>query len=163
MIFGRNRLTEQARARSEIIKLMSGEEHDVYKEHLLKCAIYGNSTNNLWHWANEVAEVIVKINGMKAKTPSGKLHSEDYRDNLLLASGEDPAEFEENLEAFARKYKYKYPKFEITPELVDLVTDLFQFLSLEYSRKMSSTKTDITKDEVRNSIIQFLECRGVVK
>ena len=154
-------LFEMARSRKKVIELIEGLQ-TIYEEHLLKCVIYGNSTDNVWHWAGEVAEVLVQVNGMKAKTSSGKLSSQDYIDNLLLASGEFDYEYKENLKHFQFKYKYKYPKFEITDKLVENTVDLFKYMALKYSKYLNNPKYVANKDFIRQDILDFLELREII-
>lgn len=153
-------LTEQARSRSNAIKIIEGLQ-PVYEDHLLKCIIYGNSINNLWHWIDEIINIIIRINEIKIKTPSGRLSNNDYLDYLFLAAGESELEYRENLRHFMFKYKYKYPKFEITNELVTNTTDLFLMMS-NYSMRLSETNSIINENAIRNDILDFLEDRGII-
>lgn len=99
---------------------------------------------------------------MKAKTSSGKLSSQDYIYNLLLASGEFDYEYKENLKHFQFKYKYKYPKFEITDKLVENTVDLFKYMALKYSKYLNNPKYVANKDFIRQDILNFLELREII-
>ena len=161
MLIKKVHLFEMARSRKKVIELIEGLQ-TVYEEHLLRCVIYGNSTGNVWHWAGEVAEVLVQVNSMKAKTSSGKLSSQDYIDNLLLASGEFDYEYKENLKHFQFKYKYKYPKYEKTDKLIENTVYLFKKKKKKYSKYLNNPKYVANKDFIRQDILNFLELREII-
>lgn len=125
--------------------------------------LYKNTTNNFWHWATELDGYIADVNSLKINPDGRKLNLADYLDGFLLSSGEDEQEFELNLKHFQQEYKYKYPKFEITEQLVKDVTETFQDFAFYFGHELIKSKNTITVSTVRAYIFHYFEVRGWVQ
>lgn len=146
-------LYEMAMSRSMMIDFMENFS-TLYRDHLLKCIIYKNNTGNLYHWTNELAEILCKVNSKVSKNNNYKLSEGVYKDYLLLAAGDTEEEWEDNLAVFKRKNKGKYPKFDITPNLILLTYNTVIDLA-EYFAPILSTKNDYTKEKFQQKIIEY--------
>lgn len=136
-------LWEMAFRKREAIE-RTGVYADAYAEHLLKISIYQNSTNNLMHWIDELADKLSKVNDVKLKQ-GGKLYPQTYKDEFLLADGDCRRDFEIDLDHFKYNNKTgKYPDFEITDDLIDRTSsnflDLAEYFSSVLSRENSYSK-----------------------
>ena len=152
-------LKEMAFNRSEAIDKIN-REVPPYRDHLIKCIVYGNSTNNLWHWSDEVADKINKVNNIKLKS-GNKFEQKFYEDEFLLASGDCKSDFEIVLNNFLIDYRYKYPAFEITDALLDKVVEVFTDLSYYFSNQLCR-ENHLSKEQIRNKLLDYFELQGVV-
>ncbi len=146
-------LYEMAMSRSMMIDFM--ESFSVpYRDHLLKCIIYKDSTGNLYHWINELAEMLYKVNKKISKNNNYKLDERVYKDYFLLAAGDTEEEWEDNLIVFKNKFKHKYPNFNITPKLISLTYNIVTDLA-EYFSPILSTKNEYTKEKFQQKLIEY--------
>ena len=146
-------LYEMAMSRSMMIDFM--ESFSVpYRDHLLKCIIYKDSTGNLYHWINELAEMLYKVNKKISKNNNYKLDERVYKDYFLLAAGDTEEEWEDNLIVFKNKFKHKYPNFNIPPKLISLTYNIVTDLA-EYFSPILSTKNEYTKEKFQQKLIEY--------
>ena len=153
MIF--KRLNEMAFSRDVAINKIKNYV-DVYAEHLFKIIIYGDSTNNLWHWIDEVADKLYNIHTIKLKG-GNKFDPKFYEDEFLLAYGDCEEDFKRDLEDFQRENRFKYPKFNITPQLIKNTNRVFNDLSLYFSNILGRDKPERDKKNFRNSLLDYFE------
>lgn len=152
-------LREMAFNRSEALNRIN-REVPPYRDHLIKCIVYGNSTNNLWHWSDEIADKINKVNSIKLKSGK-KFDQKFYEDEFLLASGDCKSDFKIVLDDFKIDYRYQYPAFEITDTLLYKVVEVFTDLSYYFSNLLCRDN-HITKEQIRNKLLDYFELQGVV-
>lgn len=150
----RFKLEEMAYNRDKAIEKIK-HETETYSEHLIKCIIYKNFTNNLWHWCDELADKIDTVNRIKLKL-GGKFSQKFYEDEFFLADGDCPSDFEITLKDFKRDFRFKYPDFKITPELVSEVSEAFNDISLYFSNLVCRENN---KDKLwfRNTLLDYFE------
>lgn len=149
-------LWEMAFRKKEAIEKI-GVYADAYAEHLLKISIYQNSTNNLRHWIDELADKLSKVNDVKLKQ-GGKLYPQIYKDEFLLADGDCRRDFEIDLDHF--KYNNsktgKYPDFEITDDLISKTSDNFLDLA-EYFSSVLSRENSYNKKWFIDKLSEYFE------
>ena len=126
-----------------------------YAEHLLKCIIFGDKTRNLWHWCDEIAGKLSKVNNILLKS-GGKLSQKYYENEFLLACGDCNFDFELTLEEFQKKFRLKYSSFEITDELIDYTTKTFLYFSKCLTPILCKVNNR-SKDWFRNIILDYFE------
>lgn len=116
---------------------------DALEEHILKCAIYGDSTNNLTHWVKEVCGYLNYANRFSVKPNNGRLKYNDYLDNLFGFMGDAIGDAETDLLWFQlnNNHSKEYPDFEITPELIQRTFDIFNSIK-EYMLPILTTKNN---------------------
>lgn len=136
-------LNEMAMSRQQALSIVDSYVVE-YSNHLLKCIIFKNNTNNLNHWVNEIANYFDDINNIRIK-PDNKKVREDYLYNyFFLASGDIEDDYYLILKAFQNKEGKKYPKFTITKELIEKIynnfLDIANYFAPILSRKNSHDK-----------------------
>lgn len=122
--------------RNEYIKAMSvskskAEElasrySDTVAEHLAKCVIYGDETNNLTHWIREIGHKIYLVNNITLKPSGKKMKPQVYENTIFDSMGTTEMDVNILLEDMAFRYVGKYPKFSVTEELVHKVYMVFE-------------------------------------
>lgn len=153
MIF--TKLNEMSFDRDVAIKKIKSYT-DAYADHLFKSIIYGDSTNNLWHWIDEMADKLYKVHAIKLKRGS-TFDPQFYEDNFLLAYGDCESDFKIDLEDFQRENRFKYPKFNITSRLIENTNKVFNDLSLYFSNILGRDKPERDKKNFRNSLLDYFE------
>lgn len=93
------------------------------EEHILKCIIYGNSTNSYQGWVKELAAWISFVNDVTIKPGKKKLKRKDYEDTLFKCIGDDVADVRLSLLSFQMNFasdrsNEPYREFEIDEYLV---------------------------------------------
>ena len=119
MIF--RKLDEMAFNRSVAIKRVESYADTLF-EHLLKCAVFKDTTGNLKHWINdEIAVYLADVNEIEVKTKKGKLNKVDYEKALLSDIGENSQDYKSTISSIRASWRKhdKYPFFQITDELVN--------------------------------------------
>lgn len=111
-------INEMVFSRSKAIEKIENVSIVIF-DHLIKCFIYKDTTNDLQHWIHdEIVPQFEYISRINVK--SGFLKGKDYIKAIKSSAGEDVNDFEAELYGFkARNRKYK--SFDITPELVSLL------------------------------------------
>lgn len=118
-------------------------------EHILKCTVYKNTTNNLNHWIEEeLAEYFEAISDYEVKTSSGKLKLHDYRNLAFFDSGTTVADMKCNLRDFKihNKKTGKYPDFNLTNELAEELFEKFTNVAIQVSEMLAENKKYEAKD-----------------
>lgn len=129
---------------------------DKIEEHLLKCLVYKNSTDDYRHWIDdELATWISLVNDITIKPKDKKLKVKDYQSNLFGGLGDTYADANFALHLFrsnytdSRKCKEPYPYFDITTELIsttlDAFTDIQSTLCEVLAKKNGLDKANIAK------------------
>ena len=77
-------LLEMAMERSKLINKMQYYQ-DILEEHLLKCCIYQNTTNDFYNWIGEISGYISLFSGMTTKPKNNKLTKDQYKKYLFGA------------------------------------------------------------------------------
>ena len=122
-------------------------------EHLLKILIYGNTSQNLNHWINELAEFVSIINDYEVKPNNKKLPSHRYEEILRKELGESLRDARANLGYFKATHTglNKYPSFTITPDLIQHVHEKReQFISAVVD--IVSVSNDLTTDDIAEQL-----------
>lgn len=125
-----------------------------YFNHVIKCVIFGDSTNNLYHWEQEIANFLNLANSIKIKSGTGKPSEKFYRDYFFYAWGDEITDYESGLEYFKVKNGNKYPDFEI---IEDLIGKVFEAVSdfAEYFSPLFSKANNITKPKIFSKIDEY--------
>lgn len=125
-------LREFAVDRNKGIKKISAQG-EVILEHIMKCCIYGNSTNNLNHWVNdEISQYFYVISALDIKCgKNNKLKPNMYKKIVFTDSCETPEDMKFNLLDFKLRvnHNHKYPDFDVTSELVLKTYNIFRDIS----------------------------------
>ena len=127
-----------------------------YSNHLLKCVIFGNSTNNLNHWADEIAEYLDYINSIKIKPNNNKVRENYLYDYFFLASGDVEFDYQIVLKSFQNKHGKKYPKFEITSSLVSKTYNTFLDFADMFASVLSKNNS-YDKEWFKNKILNYFD------
>lgn len=147
-------LNEMAFNRDKAIEKIK-HETETYSEHLIKCILYKNKTNSLWHWCDELANKIDIVNKIKLKS-GGKFSQKFYEDEFFLADGDCPSDFEITLKDFKRDFRFKYPDFEITSKMIEEVSRSFNDISLYFSNILCR-ENNKNKEWFRNALLDYFE------
>lgn len=126
---------------------------DIHFEHIMKCIVFGNSLNNLNHWCDEVASSMQNINKLKTKNNT-KLKENEYLDNFLLSHGDTKEDFEYKLKTLSQTWRNKYPKFEITKELINKTYNIFIDLA-SYLAPILNKVNNYNKDYFKSKLMDY--------
>ena len=152
-IFGRQ-LNEMAFDRKSVIDKIKFKSQTIL-EHEIKCVVYQNTTRDLNHWIDEIAQNFHIINRYEAKTKSGKLKYEDYLENVFFCQGNTKRDMECNLMDFENNKDYPY--FETNIDLINDLFDLHMFLAESCSTIFADPYNEYTKQDFKNLIKEGLE------
>lgn len=130
-------------------------ENDSYSDHVIKCILYKNTTNNLWHWVDEIATKLHNVNRIRLKSGS-KFDRQFYINEFLLSDGDCPSDFEIVLNNFQSTYRFKYPKINITSDIVELTDVVFHDLS-NYFSYILAKDNNYDKIWFRNKLLDYFE------
>lgn len=129
------------------------DRQDTYAEHVMKCVIYGNSTNNLYHWCEEISQSIFDVLSIKLKGGSS-ISKDIYKDRFFLAYGDTENDFRMDLQDFHKKFVGKYPNFTITNELIQNTYGAFVFISNYCTEKDNK---NISKANIHHVLLQYFD------
>lgn len=139
-------LLEMAMERSELINKIRSKR-DLMEEHLLKCMIYENTTNDLKHWVSEVSSYIGKIANDTVKPNNKKLTKNQYCAHLFGYDYDSLSNMDTILDDFQYKMgKRGYPDFKITKELKEKCFSIGNPFMLEVSKILSENKKCSNRD-----------------
>lgn len=148
------RLREFAYSRNKAIEKVVMENR-TYSDHLIKCILYKNTTNNLWHWIDEIATKINNVNQIRLKS-GNKFSRQFYMDEFFLSDGDCKEDFKITLEHFQAKYRFRYPKIEITESILELTDYVFHDLANYFSYTLS-TNNNHSKEWFRNKLLDYFQ------
>lgn len=100
-------LLEFATDRSKIIVHLNNLNSTLLL-HVIKCVLYGNTTNNLDHWLDEIASYIDDANSLKFNRDK-KLKQYYYEDEFFFYSGDSVEDYDKKVDAFIQRYSNRYP------------------------------------------------------
>lgn len=123
-------------------------------EHIIKCAVYENTTNNLNHWIEEIADYLDEANSIEVKTSASKLKEKDYLQNLFYYQGENKKDIRVQLINFRRNKNYS--NYEITQELINKVTNIFQAIAIQASNILATKNNNYSKNGFINLLTNIL-------
>ncbi len=134
---------EMAYDRSYVIKKVRAKGPTI-GEHILKCVVYSNDEQNVNHWIEEIAWELDILDDYDLKPKGKKLKPETYEELLKLDFGESPKDMRTQLKEFSFTYtrdssKKKYPKFEITQELIEKLFRVYIAIIKRVSELLSET------------------------
>lgn len=134
---------------------------DIILEHVCKCVLYRNKTNDYRHWIyDEIATWISYINDVTIKPANKKMKAKDYANHLFGGFGDSYADARLNLNLEynrCRKAKEQYPEVEITHDMITDMVNISNQLTSEFSELLSSNN-DLTKEEIGNRVRNILDC-----
>lgn len=113
------------------------------EEHILKCVIYENSTNDYNKWIHsEIVPWLYSASDLRVKTRSGRLSKTDYEKYLFQAFGEDEHDVGNHVARFYNAYikSGKYPDFVMHWWLIKAATYAESTVSDEFSTMFASSK-----------------------
>ena len=152
--------------RNEYIKAMSvskskAEElasrySDTVAEHLAKCVIYGDETNNLSHWIKEISHKLYLVNNVTLKPYGKKMKSQVYENPIFDSMGTTEMDVNILLEDMAFRYTGKYPEFSVTDELIHKVYTVFEQVKRLVTPILSSNNS-YTSDDFERLIKKALD------
>lgn len=149
-------LTEMARPKKEVIKKISAFS-DSIMEHIIKCVVYKNSTNNFLHWVNEISNFLSIINDYETKSMSGKLRYNEYLNTVFYKQGNSELDMKQNLRVFS--LNKNYPSFKIDNKLVKQLWNIFRSIaekcSVIFSDKNNSFDENKFKDLILDIFTQY--------
>lgn len=140
MIFRLNELAYPRKRALEKLEYLSG----ALIEYIIKCVVYKNTTNNLDHWTNEIADYFYEVNNIRVKSNTGRLKEKDYLNHLFYYQGEDYQDMKVQLISFSRNKDY--PDFEITKNLIKELTDKFNSIARVVSKILSQSNVMYKND-----------------
>ena len=115
-----------------------------YIEHVMKCVVFQDTTQDLFHWEQEIANFISQVNNIVVKPDSKKLSSSYYRDYFFLGQGDELEDMKLFVSMWKRREGKYYPSFEVTEglcsQLLEACIDLADYFSPLVSRKNTYSK-----------------------
>lgn len=127
-------------------------------EHVLKCIVFEDTTNNLNHWIVEVATNCTLCGNMTLKPKNNKFSEKEYRKLLFESNFEDKDNVELMLKFYHQKWKQSYPSFKVTPELIDKVyysaNELIDAVVDMFLQK-TCFENDAYEDVIRASLFRY--------
>ena len=122
--------------------------------HIIKCIIYGDTTNSLNHWINqELSSWLSRISNMVVQTPKQKLSKQQYSKLLFDDFANDVYDMYVMIGFFKDKYIHKedlknpLPDFELDYNISKLVFEGFTQVKNAMSTLLAS-KSKYTKEEI---------------
>lgn len=100
-------------------------------EHILKCVVYQNSTDNLKHWVEDEICVYLDIaNSITVKPKAKKLKKSDYMETIFSYIGDSERDAKIALQQFKidNDKTHQYPEFTITPQLILQLFDAYNLI-----------------------------------
>lgn len=120
-IFNRRSVFAMSMDRSRAVNRIRGFS-DPITEHIIKCVVYGNTTNDLHHWVcHEICDYLEIVNDITVRPHDKKLKAHDYLSNLYGAMGDTRIDASILVRTFAahnRRTK-EYPDFKVTDDIID--------------------------------------------
>ena len=127
-----------------------------YINHLIKCVVFKNTTNNLNHWVDEIATHFNEINGLILKGSNKKPSEDMYYDHFFTAAGDVEDDYRIHLRYFKNTYGEDYPPFEITDNLLsELYLAVMDFAN--YFSPIMAQKNNYTKDYFKNKLLNYFD------
>lgn len=127
-----------------------------YFYHLFKCVIFGDSTGDLYHWEQEIANYLDIVNDIKIKGNNGKPSIKFYEDNFFYYFGDEVEDYRGGLEDFKSRIGKKYPPFEVTEKLYNKVFRVVQDFALYFANTFARNN-DLNKINILNKIEDYFE------
>lgn len=122
---------------------------DVLPEHIIKCVVYGNTTNDLHHWVCvEICDFLSIVNDITVRPHDKKLKPKDIRSWLFGAMGDSRNEASILLRTFNLKNKRtkEYPDFDVTEVMIDTVYYAFRTI-ISDTLPILTTKNNLKKED----------------
>lgn len=127
-----------------------------YIEHVMKCVVFQDTTQDLFHWEQEIASFIAQVNNIIVKPDSKKLSSSYYRDYFFLGQGDELEDMRLFISMWKRREGKYYPSFEVTESLcgrlLEVCTDLADYFS-----PLVSKKNTYSKAYLLSKIVEYFE------
>lgn len=147
-----------ATPRAKAISLMQGLEDEI-NEHIIKAIVYENTTGNLEHWIEEIAEWLYQIDQIEVKPHSKKLREKDYCNNAFGCFGDAVSDAGVYLTSFrvntAKKGKV-YPDFTVTDKLQERLFTAWSMF-LKTFPPIFATKNTYTKQDFIRMVSSILK------
>jgi len=147
-----------ATPRAKAISMMQGLEDEI-NEHITKCIVYGNSTDDLDHWISEISEWLYQINQIEVKPNAKKLKESDYSKNAFGCFGDAVKDAGVYLTVFrvkTAKMGDAYPDFTVTSELQNKLFTAWN-LFLKTFPPIFATKNNHTKQDFVDEVSHILK------
>lgn len=127
-----------------------------YFYHLFKCVVFGNSTGDLYHWEQEIANYLNIINNVKIKGSNNKPSVKFYEDNFFYYFGDEVKDYKGGLEDFKLRIGKKYPPFEVTEELYTKVFEVVQDFAIFFANNFAKNN-NLNEIRISNKIEEYFE------
>lgn len=147
-IFNRTSIYAMSMDRSRALKRIDGFS-EVLPEHIIKCVVYGNTTNDLHHWVcHEICGYLGIVNEITVRPNDKKLKASDYASSLFGFMGDawNDAYVALGTYALENERSKQYPAFEVTDELVDRVFFAFQSIITD-TVPIFTTKNNMKRED----------------
>lgn len=127
-----------------------------YIDHIIKCVVFGNTTEYLFYWENEIATYISKVNDIIVKPKAEKFSKQFYIENFFLYWGDEVIDYNIALFDFQRREGKYYPSFKITDQLSNEVFEVVKDFS-DYFSAIVSVKNSHAKYYFLHEIVKYFD------
>ena len=127
-------------------------------EHLIKCVLYGDSTNSLHHWINaEIAPALYDIANIRVKTSGQKLTQSDYSALFESEFGEDEFDAAIGLRGFVitNRNNNQYPNIEPTEANADKLFRIYRYFKNEFANLFASN-ISVSEEDIKTPLWNLL-------
>ena len=140
-------LNEMAHSLSAIKKELNNYSQQ-FTYHVFKCAVFGDTTGDLFHWCQEIGNYLDIVNDYIVKSSKSKPSEEVYKEEFFYYfGGDEESDYIGDLKRFKTSVGRRYSDFEVTPELASkafsCIKDLADYFAPHFARKNNLTKLDI--------------------
>lgn len=125
--------------------------------HFLKIMIYQDRTGDLNHWIDEISNFVRIISDLELKPHNTKLSKSAYAELLQNEFGDTPNDADVNLSIFqaTQTGPDKYPRFKVTPELIQTTFQRGQQF-IDKASEIGSSKEKLTAEDIKQIISPIL-------
>lgn len=124
-------------------------------EHLLKCILFKNTTDNLNHWLIEISSNLSLVGNITLKPASKKLSRKQYNELLFECVFDDNENIANELKYYQQQWKTKYPSY-VVDEVTEQVYSVGKVIR-DNVLDMLTAKTNYTDAAYRAVITKLLE------
>ena len=120
--------------------------------HIIKCVVYKNILNDLPHWEKEIANFLSIANDIRLKPKNKKPKESMFTDCLFQYLGDGSInDARVNLSMFQIDFEDKYPAFEITEEMIVILSNCYQIF-LSDMVDILAAKNDYTLSDILRAV-----------
>lgn len=127
-----------------------------YAEHVMKCVVFRNTTRDLFHWEQEISNIISQVNMITVKPHSRKLDSDYYRDYFFLGQGDEVTDIDLFFSLWKKKEGKYYLNFAVTKGLCTQLLETFVDFA-DYFSPLLARKNNLSKTYFLGKIVDYFE------